>query len=351
MRIIFDLGHPAHFHLFKNPIKALKDSGHDIEIVAREKDCLQQLVDETGWQYHLVAKTRDSFFAKGIQNLRAFRKVLRLARNSHTDFLAGTSLVVGPVARLSGSTSIIFNEDDADIIPIFSKLAYPFAHYIVTPSSLVREEHGKKHIRYQGYHELAYLHPNRFTPDPSVFGELGLEKGQRFFLIRLVSLTAHHDIGAKGVSTEQGRFLLAHLSAYGRVFISAEKTVDEELKKYLLPTRVDRIFDVMAFADMVVGDSQTMIAEAAVLGTPALRCNSFVGRISYLEELEHKYGLAFGFRPADFQQMLFKIDQLLSERDIKKQWQTRRQRMLNDCVDLTAWMVDLFNNFNKFHRK
>ena len=50
---------------------------------------------------------------------------------------------------------------------------------------------------------------------------------------------------------------------------------------------------------MFIGDSQTMTSEAAVLGTPAIRCNSFVNRISYLEEEENTYELTFGFKPED----------------------------------------------------
>ena len=42
---------------------------------------------------------------------------------------------------------------------------------------------------------------------------------------------------------------------------------------------------------MFIGDSQTMTSEAAVLGVPSLRCNSFAGRISYINEQEFKYGL------------------------------------------------------------
>jgi len=347
MRVIFDLGHPAHFHLFKNVISHLKGGDNDIIIAIREKSCLAELLENESWDYYAVKKRGNGLLPLCIEAFKSIKLINRVVKQNPVDLIVGPSIGGAIVGRLKGITSIVFSEDDATVVPLFSKIAYPFAHYIVTPQCLAFENYGKKHLTYRGYHELAYLHPNRFIPDESIFGELGLKKGQRYFLIRLVSLSAHHDIGAKGVSTEQARFLVEHLSSYGRVFISAEKTVDEEMKKYLLPTRVERIFDVMTFADMVIGDSQTMIAEAAVLGTPALRCNSFVDRISYLEELEHKYGLAFGFKPREFQQMLSKIDQLLSEPDIKKKWQAKRQKMLNDCVDLTAWMVDLFRNFNK----
>jgi len=140
--------------------------------------------------------------------------------------------------------------------------------------------------------------------------------------------------------------LIKHLLEYGRVFISAEKTVDEELQSCLLPTRVEQIFDVMAFADMVIGDSQTMVIEASVLGTPSIRCNTFVGRLSCMEELEHRYGLTAGFLPKDFDKLLAKIDEWLAEPDLKEKWAQRRQVMLADCVDLTSWILDLFNDLS-----
>ncbi|MBK7853743.1 MAG: hypothetical protein IPJ79_01455 [Bacteroidetes bacterium] len=66
----------------------------------------------------------------------------------------------------------------------------------------------------------------------------------------------------------------------------------------------------MYFAHMYIGDSQTMAAEAAVLGTPSIRYNDFVGEISYLEELEHLYQLTFGFKTNNRQGMIDKITEL-----------------------------------------
>ena len=174
---------------------------------------------------------------------------------------------------------------------------------------------------------------------------MGLNANERYFLIRLVSLTAHHDIGKKGLSTAQAKTLIKHLAGYGRVFISAEKTLEDELQPYLLPVGAEQIFDVMAFADMVIGDSQTMVAEAAVLGTPALRCNSFVGCLAYLEELEHKYGLTAGFLPKDFDKLLAKMDEWLAEPDLRQKWAQKRKVMLRECVDLTDWIIRLLHRF------
>lgn len=345
MRVLVDLGHPAHFHLFRCTVEALRRQGHDVRVYARQKDCLAALLDAAGWEYTMPRRRRNKTWALGFEALGVLGQVLREASRRPFDLMVGTSIVVAPAARLTGATSIVFNEDDADQVPLFSRLAYGPAHCIATPRCLAYEvpRHGSKHLTYQGYQELAYLHPNRFTPDPDIRQALGLRDGQPYFLVRLVALTAHHDGGEKGLSTEQARQVVQRLAPYGQVFVSQEGGLEKDLDVKALPTPSERIFDVLAMADMVVGDSQTIAAEAAVLGTPSLRCNTFVGRLSYLEELEHKYGLTVGIRPDCFSQVLNRIDQWLATPDLRDRWQARRQAMLNDCVDVTDWILDLLH--------
>ncbi len=342
MRIIFDLGHPAHFHLYKNAIIELQNTGHETAIVARQKDCLVALLDKAGFKYKLIPRKKNGLAALGLQNLKTFSAIYKIAKQKPTDFIVGTSVVAPYVARLTGAKSIIFSEDDAKEIPLFAKLVYPLAHYIVTPDSLVNDDYGKKHIKYAGLHELAYLHPNRYQPDASILEELGLAENEKYFLVRLVSLTAHHDIGEKGLSSDQGRLLVNKLSQYGRVFISSEKVLDKELEPYLLRVDVDKIFDVIAFAQMVIGDSQSMILESAVLGTPSVRCNTFVGRLLAVENLQNKFGLTKGFLPKDFNKLLEHLDYWLTLENIKEKWQQKRNKFLNQSVDLTEWMLELF---------
>lgn len=342
MNIIFDLGHPAHFHLFKNVINRLLENGHTYEIIARDKECLVDLIVNSGFNCHIVKRKKDGLVPLAIQNIKAFWLGLKLAKKHKSNFIVGTSIIAGPVSRLTDAISIVFEEDDAKVVPLLTGLAYPAAHYIATPTCLSFEDYGKKHLTYHGYHELAYLHPNRFNPDKNILNKLGIQPGQKYFLIRLVALKAHHDIGEKGVSTEQALKLVDLLKKHGKVFISSEKVVTGNLEQYILPTKPEEIFDVMAFADIVIGDSQTMTAEAAVLGVPALRCNSFVGRLSYLQELESKYGLTYGFLPEDFDKLMQKLEDLLNEPNLKQHWLKKREIMLTECIDLSKWMLEKF---------
>ena len=104
----------------------------------------------------------------------------------------------------------------------------------------------------------------------------------------------------------------------------------------------------MYYATMLIGDSQTMTSEAAVLGTPAIRCNTFVGRIHYLEEEEHSYQLTYGFRPEHSEQMFAKIQDLLSmgTESLKTEWNIRRQRLLQDKIDYTKFLIWYVENYS-----
>ena len=87
-----------------------------------------------------------------------------------------------------------------------------------------------------------------------------------------------------------------------------------------------------------------MSAEAGVLGTPFLRFNDFVGRISYLNELENDYGLGYGFKTNQKEELLEKLDDLLSYNELKSKYRLRRDKMLKEKVDLTDLMLNLFLN-------
>ena len=95
----------------------------------------------------------------------------------------------------------------------------------------------------------------------------------------------------------------------------------------------------MNYSTMFIGDSQTMASEAAILGIPSLRCNDFVGRISYLNEEENKYKLTFGFKPSNFNDFIEKLIELVERANLKEEFQSRRQKLLSDKIDLTAFLV------------
>ena len=96
---------------------------------------------------------------------------------------------------------------------------------------------------------------------------------------------------------------------------------------------------ILSFAALFVGDSQTMAAEAAVLGVPSIRFNDFVGRISYLEELENTYELGYGFNSAEVELLYKKVVQLIKLPQRTNIFKKRRMLMLDDKVNLSKYLV------------
>ena len=242
--------------------------------------------------------------------------------------------------------SFIFGDDDDEVAQLAVKYGFPYAEAVLSPSALgTAHRKTPKAIFYAGYHELAYLHPNVFTPDESVLSKMGIKKGERFFILRFVALKAYHDVGQQGISFSQKKQLIDMLENYGRVIITSEKNIEPEFEKYKLTVPAEDMHSLMYYSSLYIGDSQTMASEAAVLGVPSLRCNTFVGRIAYLEEEEHKYGLTYGFTPDRFDQLLDKARELLQDPDTKSVWEEKRRKMLSEKIDVSAFFTWFIENY------
>jgi len=339
MKVLFDLGHPAHVHLFRNLIKKLTREGGEVLAATRDKDVTADLCNAYNIPQIVLSRAYSGNIIAGCwELLQRTAKLLRLACKFKPDALLGTSMSIGVVGRIINRPSFVFGEDDAHIVPMFSYVAYPTSNYVVTPDCLRHENYGAKHLMYPGYHELAYLHPDHFTPDPSALHSIGLDIDKPYYIIRFVSLNAHHDILAGGLPFEAAQTLVDILSKHGRVLITTEGQLRDEFKKYQFPLPPEKLHDVLAFASMYIGDSQTVTIEASVLGVPCMRCNTFAGRITCLQELENKYGLTRGFLPDETERLIAATQEWLADlENVKRQMQTRRKKMLEEKINLADW--------------
>lgn len=346
MRVLIDIGHPAHVHVFRNLISELICRKHKV-IVTVKKNLTSaiSLLKLFQIEYTELGEKNDSFGGKLLSQLKFDFQLLKIVRSNKIDLMLGTSITIAHVTFLSGIKSIVFDDDDDEVQPLMAKLGHPFASLVLTPDVLKGRRKKKNTLYYPSYHELAYLYPTRFKPDPSILSEIGLKEGDPFFILRFNAFKAHHDIGIQGISIENKKQLINHLERYGKVFITTEKNIDEEFLKYQLKVSPDKAHSLIYYATMLVGDSQTMTSEAAVIGTASLRSNSFVGRIAYLEEEEHKYHLTFGFLPENFGNLLAKIDELIADKNIKSNWEMKRSQMLSDKIDGTSFYIWLVENF------
>jgi len=339
MRILIDVSHPALAHVFGHVIPALHARGHETLVVARDKDVTLPLLTAYGVRHQVVAPAGRTQAGRFRELLVREARLLALARGYRPELITGTSVHAARAAFLLRCRSAILNDDDAAAVPLFRWLAYPLASAIVTPTALAHEGWGPRHLLYPSYHALFYLHPNRFRPDRTVRGDLGIADVQPYAIVRLSALEAHHDRGVKGVSHAFLRALVDGVGRRMRVFVSSEKPLAPEFERLRIDLRPERIHHALAGAEFFLGDSQTMTAEAAVLGTPAFRINDFVGRISYLRELE-EYELAFGFRPGDEKAALETLERVLALPGRTTVFAARRHKLLAEKIDPVPWFVD-----------
>ena len=339
MRILFDIVHPAHVHFFKHVIRMLEARGHTTHIVARQKDVTTALLDRLGFRYDVTGRSGKKHMLRQAAELaRRDLALLRIARRFKPDLILTRNPAGAQVGRLLGIRSI-FDTDDGRAAGVHFWSAAPFAHVVTTPDC-IGEHYGRRHIQYAGYKQSAYLHPRHFTPDPAVRDALGVSPGEPFFLVRFVEMVASHDLREDGLPREAKRELLARLSRRGRVFVTHEGKLPEELEALRFPLPPDRLHDALAAANLLIGDSQTMAAEAAVLGTPNIRVSSWAGRLRVLDELEQRYRLTRSYRPAQVSEMLQELDRWLERPDLRDDFAARRQRLIEEKVDVAQWFVD-----------
>jgi len=346
MRIVFYMGHPAHFHLLRNPIKILEGKGHTIAVLSKKKDILDRLLIDANIKYtNILPEGRsNSKYGLLVGMLKRDIRLFKFARKFKPDIMVGTSVEISHVGKSLGIPSVNLNEDDADVVPFYSKFSYPLASVILSPYSCNNGKWENKSIKYPSFHELAYLHPDVFTPDINVVKKY-FNPQKPYFLIRFAKLDAHHDKGISGISNENALSIINLLETRGRVIINSEKVLGSDLEKYRLNIDVLDMHHILSFATMYIGDSQTMAAEAGILGIPFIRINDFVGRISYLKELEDEYKVGYGVRPENFNDALVIIKNILNDESLSKKIRESRNQLLKDKINLSDFLVWFIENY------
>jgi predicted glycosyltransferase len=349
MRFLFYFGHPAQYLFFRDTINKLKANKlNTVLITIKSKDVLEDLIKNDQIDYiNIQPKERGlSIFSILLNLFRRFYKLLIIAYKFKPGLLIGTDATIAYVGLFLRRTRVTITEDDFSVIKNLAKLTYPITNYILCPKVCDVASYEQKKIGYNGYMKLSYLHPSVFKPDYNKLIKYNIEN--KFIIIRLAKLTAHHDIGIKGINEEFLDEIIQIIESKGyRVFISSEKKIQDKFIKYQLKINPSDMHHLLYLSDLLISDSQSMSMEAAMLGTPSIRISDFAGRISVLNELELKFGLTFGYKPNQVKPIIDKIDELLNDLDLKLTFQDRRKNMLNQKINVNDYLFWLFSDFSK----
>ncbi|MBN1152478.1 MAG: DUF354 domain-containing protein [Dehalococcoidia bacterium] len=337
MRVLFDIGHPAHVHLFRHAVSRLEHDGHSVMVTASEKEIATLLLREFGIPYVSLGKPGRGLAEKGARLALSTLKLLGVATKFRPDVLVAVSPVrAAPVAWALRRPCI--GLDDTEHASLERRLFMPFVTKILTPECYALSL-GRKQLCYMGYHELAYLHPRYFTPDLSVLGAEGLNEDAPFSVVRFVSWQAAHDVGQGGFSREGRLRLVRELAHYGRVLVSDEKGIDPELAAYAFRAPPHLMHHFLYYASVCVTEGGTMASECAVLGTPAVCVNTL--RAGLQAELEERYGLIFNYhnRQDEDGAIAMAVEVFQQSQANRDEWRARATRLVREHIDVTDFFV------------
>ncbi|MFC7045391.1 hypothetical protein ACFQH6_08195 [Halobacteriaceae archaeon GCM10025711] len=341
MRYLFFTNTPAHVHLYKYPVAALLDRGHEVRVLARDYGCTTALLDYYDLPYEVYGRadtTKGSLFR---QLPRHYVSIFRRAWRYDPDVIFGIGGYAAHAGAVTRTPTVLVM--DSEPTSLDHAVSRPFAWAILTPRAFGKDL-GRKHYEFAGFKESAYLHPDVFEPSP-VRDDLGVGPDEPFVVLRFNAFGSHHDVRHSGIGPDERRTLVDRLSEHATVFVSDEAGREswDGVDARPFDLHPGRLHDVLAEASLLVADTQTMVTEAALLGTPAIRSNSFVGEDDMGNFLElERHGLVYNV-PA-FEAVLERAEELLDDPSVPERWARRRDEFVADTVNLSEIIVDVATN-------
>lgn len=370
MKVLFMISHPAHFHMFRYTIDNLQQHGHEVVNVIRPKDVLEQLCIDANMPFYKVKNRPKKWGMLGLAIFLVEKiiEVLRIAHKEKPDILIGSDGVLAVVGKILRIPAFECYEDDGEAIALYARMFFPIYTGLICPKCCSAWKWNSKKLAYPSYQEFGYLYPSQFSPDNTIVQKYGIDTSKPYFLIRFAKLTAHHDVGIHGMNTQIAEHVIELLKPHGQIYITSERELEPQFEPYRIRINPLDMHHVMAFASLYIGDSQTMAAEAGVLGTPFVRFNDFVGRLSYIHELEAPtdytprkdgyvpvidkhvpddihYCLGYGHKTADVEGFYRSIEKWILEPNRKTICAERRKRMLSEKIDYAKFLTWFIENY------
>ena len=268
-KILIGLFHIPHVNFYKNSIKQLESQGYQCDIYVRSRgDLLPILKHELGnRKIIIIGNHQSSNFGKIIEVITSsVRLLLHLSQEKYdvVTSIAGLSLCYA--AHLKRIPSVTFTDDPE--YNLSYSLYSRFSKQLISPRYC--KISGKNKFSYDGYKELAHLHPNNFKPSKRILEVYNLEPNN-FVLIRE---QAPISLVYRDARIGQLYGVAKKIKELGfKVILSLEDKSEAEIYKdigIILKEPVDSFHSLIYYAKFVVSSGDSLSREAALLGTPSI---------------------------------------------------------------------------------
>jgi predicted glycosyltransferase len=334
MKILVDLNHPVDVNFFKNAVRSWTTQHNcQVDITLQPRGKLVPILQSElpGFPFTSIGTFQKSMAAKLLMVAYRFPRFFNHVRRGGYDVVTSFGGIgVSHATCLLRKPSVIFDDDIEYGIGFYPYK--PFATRLVMPAQIpVR---GRNVVRYKGFKELAYLHPNYFKPDESALQEYGLKPGDYVFVREVSKISGNY------AHLEAGQLanVCAQLRTLGlNVVLSLE---DKSLKDRFAPhciilqEPVKDIYSLMHFARLTISSGDTMARESCLTGTPVLYTG---GRYMSVNTELKKKGIFF---EPDRENPIVKLVGMITEQNVKeKTREIVHQALLNEWEDTTEVIV------------
>jgi predicted glycosyltransferase len=339
MRLLIEAHHPAHIHFFRNAVDLWRNRGDEVLLLGRDRDVMKKLLAAyTHIPFEILTTQRKNNRFPMEEMLQRQAKVAAKIAAFRPDVVLSLMGSYTQSAALFRRPNVIFT--DSEFQSFNHRIAHPFATRIYTPECFWKDL-GRKQRRYRGYHELAFLHPARFTPNDSVLAMMGNPEPGRYVVLRMSAWNTLHDIGKKGFGEFFDEFM-AELTRRVRVYLVPEGgALPEKWEHHRLQIPPERFHDALSFARLVVTEGASTASESACLGVPAVYLNTT--ERGYLNDQERRYDLVANFK--DARAALKRTLELLDAPHDAARYRAARDRLIGDHIDVTEYVVREIDGF------
>ncbi|RPD98007.1 DUF354 domain-containing protein [Aureibaculum marinum] len=346
MKVLFLVYHPVDPYITFETAKRIEENGGEVFYGIIEKEgIIKKIIDDYKFNNQTIGVSKPSFIGKLFNVISLSIKINKIVKKFKPDLVFSPAGPYSSIALKFSKIPLICWEDTETATFNF-KYSHKRIDTLLLTKSFYKELPGNNIIRFNGYKELAYLHPSVFKANSTILKTLGLTKNDKIVLMRFSALNAMHDIGLKSEVESNDTKILKFIKKIeveykAKVFISVtERNLDERFDDYKLMIEPSQYVHLLSFCSLYIGEGTTTASEAGVLGVPwiALRDKP----LGYLNDQEDNYGL--GIRTDNFDLALKKAEEYLQDH-IKVQWAEKRKRLLTDKIDVSAFLTWFLCNY------
>jgi len=266
INILFDLNHPADVNFFKHSIYKLHKK-HNIKVIYRGRGSLRKIIkyELPFIESYQIGSHKKSFFSKVFFQLVRELKILKYLIKNKIDIVVCFGSTSALSSWLLKVPYLAFDDDFEYKIPFYYANIFCTQH--IYPDFITFTNN--KTIKYSGFKELAYLHPNHLRLNLKKLSEFNLKKNKYVFIREIKGASLNYyskkTILDKIISSVVKRGLKIVLSIEDKSLVNKYK--DDCI---ILEEPVSDYYSIIYNALFVISSGDTVSRESALLGVPVI---------------------------------------------------------------------------------